>query len=104
MIINIKKFYPDNTLIKNCKEPRYHRVGFVYHSDSAKGRYEAIRAYEKARYFYPELKLVCFGASKPKEGELPDNTEFYFKASENELRRIYSSCGIWMIPTWKTMS
>lgn len=99
--VNLKKFYPDYALLNKCKEPRWLRVGFVYRPYYAKGRYEAIRAFEIARYFYPKLKLVCFGGtSKPKEGELPDCAEFYYKASENELRRIYSSCGTWMIPTW----
>ena len=98
--INLKSFYPDNAILNKCKEPRWRRVGFVYRPYFAKGRYEVIRAYEIVRYFYPDLKLVCFGTHKPKEGELPEDTEFYLRASNDELRRIYSSCGIWMIPTW----
>lgn len=78
---------------------RRRRVGMLYHTLEWKGTADGLQAFEIAREKYPDLRLVMFGATKPRQ-PLPSGTEFYYRPKQNQLREIYSSCGVWLVPSW----
>lgn len=89
--VDFDEFYPDNRTDNN---PR--RVGMRYHNLAYKAIPDGLRAFEIARRRYPDLQLVMFSTHRPNSW-LPDGVEFHLRPSQAELRRIYSSCDIWLV-------
>ena len=43
------------------------------------------------------MKILSFGSSQIAEGlSLPENTNFYYRPSQEKIREIYSSCDFWL--------
>jgi len=91
--VNFDEFYPDG---RTDHHPR--RVGMRYHEIAHKAMPDGLAAFEMARRRHPDLQLVLFGTDQPKYG-LPDGVEFHVRPSQAELRHIYNSCDIWLVPS-----
>jgi glycosyltransferase involved in cell wall biosynthesis len=72
-------------------------VGFVYAVAAIKGADICARACELARQQIPQLKVVAFGADQPANAvPLPDNTEFFYRPAQSDLKQIYARCDVWL--------
>lgn len=69
-------------------------VGFLYSEASCKGVDVTLKALEKIRGIFPELRVISFGVYEPRES-LP-GIEFYYSPPQNELRNLYSLCDVWV--------
>ena len=74
------------------------RVGMVYWRLRYKASQDGLRAVELARREHPDLRLVLFGRDLP-DACLLTKAEFHYDPPQKALRRIYSSCGIWLSPS-----
>jgi len=72
-------------------------VGFLYSHSQYKGVDITISVIRKLREFFPELRVLTFGACSPedRETEMKD-FEFHFSPSQDYIREIYSQCDIWI--------
>jgi len=91
--VNFNEFYPDN---RTNNRPR--RVGMRYHNLAHKAIPDGLSAFEIARRRHPHLQLVMFGTERP-ASDLPGEVEFHVRPSQAQLRHIYSSCDIWLVPS-----
>jgi glycosyltransferase involved in cell wall biosynthesis len=73
-------------------------VGFTYSTIFDKGCNVMLSAIEEARRSHPDLRVISFGATRPKE-EFPDWIEFCAAVPDNELKQVYSSCDAWLFGT-----
>ncbi|WP_197688048.1 glycosyltransferase family 4 protein [Bradyrhizobium lablabi] len=72
-------------------------VGFLYSDASVKGVDVTLAALKTLRQRHPELRIVSFGASRTSAKlPLPDRTEFYYFPKQDEIRKIYCSCDVWV--------
>ena len=71
----------------------------LYFSSPLKGIKDGIKAFGIAKEKHPEIELVMFGLKKGKE--VPEYCEFYKNPSQERIRKIYSSCDIFLFPTRK---
>jgi glycosyltransferase involved in cell wall biosynthesis len=77
-------------------------VGFTYTSFAPKGCDITMQAITLARATRPDLKVVCFGSTKPiPEIPLPENVEFHLRAPESKLKGLYGQCDAWLFGTRK---
>lgn len=70
-------------------------VGTLHSEAAAKGSDIAYAAMKIAQQSVPNLRARCFGAAKRSEN-MPGFAEFSFRPSKDEIRRIYSSCDVWL--------
>jgi len=98
--VDHKLFYPDEELLRNRAQIRSKRVGLLYHPYKAKGYTDGLRAIQMAKLKHPDLHLVVMGYQEPRAGELPEDAECYHNPPQDMIRKTYSSCGIWLIPSW----
>lgn len=92
--VNFSQFYNEKKVFNKQK-----RIGMVYSSTALKGSIDGILAFKMAKEKYPDIKLVMYGNSFP-GAEVPDDVEYYFNPPQDQLRKIYSSCDIWLFPSW----
>ena len=92
--VNFQQFFIDNAVLRNPKQ-----IGMLYHSNPAKGVTDGLEAIALVRHKHPDIRLVMFGTRRPKFG-LPSDVVFYKNPPQQQLRRIYSSCAIWLAPSW----
>lgn len=92
--VNFEHFFNDK---KVYNTPR--RIGMMYSNISLKGSGDAIKAFEIAKQRHPDLRLVMFGLSWPGL-EVPEDAEFHYNPPQELLRKIYSSCDIWLCSSW----
>ena len=97
--VNFEEFYPDYGFIKRGMN-RDTRVGMIYHPYWGKGVTDGLVAFRMAKKRYPELKLVLLGKDYPRPGEIPDEHKFHYNPPQSDVRKIYSSCAIWLMPSW----
>lgn len=71
-------------------------VGVTYSSDGFKGSAVAFAAVRNARRRIPKLRLVCFGAERPRAGELPEGASFHYRPPQSALSGIYGSADVWL--------
>jgi glycosyltransferase involved in cell wall biosynthesis len=90
--VDLNKFYPE----KVERNEDQIRILTPYRLAEWKGVNDALKVYEivKARG-YKNVKLVMFGES-PNKSELPHDVEFHLTPSDEELRKIYNSCDIFL--------
>jgi glycosyltransferase involved in cell wall biosynthesis len=75
-------------------------VGFTYTPFLPKGCDVTIEAIRLARQQRPDLKVVCFGSSKPTpEMPLPEAADFHWRAPEAKLKVLYGQCDAWLFGT-----
>jgi glycosyltransferase involved in cell wall biosynthesis len=72
-------------------------VGMMYVPGHMKGTSEGFEAMARVRERFPEVRLVLFGASRPRPA--PPRTETYVLPKVRRLRAIYSGCEIWLAPS-----
>jgi glycosyltransferase involved in cell wall biosynthesis len=89
-----------------CAPPRGKQpsptVGFTYTSFEAKGCDVIISAIELGRKQRADLKVVCFGSSRPTPRiPLPMPAEFHFCAPDHQLKELYGRCDAWLFGTRK---
>lgn len=75
------------------------RIGMLYHDLPWKGVVDGLRAFESAQKERPGIQLIMFGAMR-RPRDIPDYVEYHARPLEEELRRIYCSCDIWLCPSW----
>jgi len=73
-------------------------VGVMYANElSPKGCNTSIAAVLKARELIPNVKLVAFARRSPVASlPLPENSEFYLKPAQEDIRAIYGQCDAWL--------
>jgi len=92
--INLKQFHNAS---KVFHRPR--RILMVYRETQHKGLMDGIRAFELAREQHPEIQLMMMGLRKGPN--VPHYAEFHEDPAQVELRNIYSSCDIFVFPSWQ---
>jgi glycosyltransferase involved in cell wall biosynthesis len=72
-------------------------VGLMYSPLYWKGCDLCLEAFRLASRWIPELRLIVFGeVFPPIECPLPENSQFFHRPSQHELRCIYASCDAWL--------
>ena len=72
-------------------------IGFMYSPVPFKGCNLSIAVLHQIQRVVPGLRIQAFGSSQPSEGlPLPEETEFFYRPSQNKIREIYSSCDFWL--------
>jgi glycosyltransferase involved in cell wall biosynthesis len=74
------------------------RVLMLHHEYAWKGVADGLAAMEQVRPRAPGLRLVGFGV-KPPRGALPYD-EFHANPPQHALAALYSSCDIYLCPSW----
>lgn len=80
------------------EEKKPMQVAMLYHKQPLKGCKDGLRALERVREKYPELRSVWFG-SAPKPKELPSWVSYYQQPSIEELNRIYNESAVYLAPS-----
>jgi glycosyltransferase involved in cell wall biosynthesis len=91
--IDLNQFYPENV-------PKIHndiRILMLYRYGEWKGVNDGLRAFEIVKKKYCNARLVMFGTRK-KDG-IPEDVEYHKNITADELRKLYSSCDIFMYPS-----
>jgi len=91
--VNFDLFYPDGR-----SPDRAGRVLMQYSPLEWKGLADGFRAWEIVQQRCPWARLVMFGMKRGPD--VPPNVEFYEDPPQDELRRIYSSCDIFVSTSW----
>lgn len=91
--VDFDQFYPKSDA-REVEPPI--RVGMMYSDRRWKGCYEGIAAFDRVARDY-DVELVMFGRKQP--DRLPVGTEFHKDPDEEELRAIYSSMDVFMMPS-----
>jgi glycosyltransferase involved in cell wall biosynthesis len=74
-----------------------HTVGLVYATGAIKGVDASLAAIEGVRKRFPELRVACFGAERAStQLPLPAGCEFTFAPPQDEIRRVYAKCDVWI--------
>jgi glycosyltransferase involved in cell wall biosynthesis len=72
-------------------------AGVLYTTIPAKGAEVAVAALERVRRRLPELRVIAFSAERISARlPLPDWIEFHYRPPQDEIRRIYASCDVWL--------
>jgi glycosyltransferase involved in cell wall biosynthesis len=74
------------------------RVLMLHHEYAWKGVVDGLEAVARARRHFPALALVGFGV-KPPRGPSPYD-EFHANPPQTRLAAVYSSCEIYLCPSW----
>jgi len=72
-------------------------VGMIYAAGEMKGTAEAFEAMRRIRDQWPDVRLVMYGAKRPRSA--PPRTEMSVRPKTPRLRAIYSGCEIWLAPS-----
>jgi glycosyltransferase involved in cell wall biosynthesis len=95
-------------LVPNCvdtrqfySEPRGKQreptVGVLYSSSPFKGVELSLNALAKVRERFTTLRILCFGSERPSRSvPLGNNIKFFLLPSQDEIRKIYSACDVWL--------
>jgi glycosyltransferase involved in cell wall biosynthesis len=72
-------------------------IGFMYSCAPFKGMDIALKAVEKIKINFPNLRVISFG-SVPLAKKVPWNNqyEFYFSPKQSEIRNLYDQCDVWI--------
>ena len=72
-------------------------VGMLYSTVRFKGCEVSIKAFEKARLEWPDLRLVAYGAEPVSETlPLPEGSTYFMKPPQSQIRDVYSHCDVWL--------
>lgn len=85
----------------NCPNKIFNKnkiILMMYHILPKKGVGLGIKAYGRLKKDFPKIKLIMFGAYRPKEKLGPD-IEFYFKPKQEKLRELYHQSDIFLHPS-----
>lgn len=72
-------------------------LGFLFSHTRFKGVETALKVIEHVKIAVPELRVLCFGNSKPdKYLSLPAYFEFEYNPEQERIRHIYGQCDLWL--------
>ena len=72
-------------------------VGMLYSTYHAKGADVSVAALKQVRKQIRDLRVLAFGAVRVSaEVPLPEWVEFHYRPSQDEIRRLYSGCDVWL--------
>jgi glycosyltransferase involved in cell wall biosynthesis len=91
--INTDQFY---NLSKRLNQPR--RILMQYSPLEWKGVADGLAAFKLVRRNHQPTRLVMFGLRKGRD--VPPEVEFHENPPQERLREIYSSCDIFVCPSW----
>lgn len=87
------QFYPENT----AKDSSIIKILMPYRREKWKGIEDGIKAFEIVKLKNNNVKLVMYG---PERGpDIPEHVDFYKRPNNDELRKIYNSCDIFIYPS-----
>lgn len=89
---DLEQFYPEEV-----ERDEGVRVLMPYRNIEWKGVEDGVRAFDIVRQKRPEIRLVMFGQEKG--DDVPEYAEFHESPSNDELRRLYNSCDIFVFPS-----
>ncbi|OLC65573.1 MAG: hypothetical protein DMD90_11640 [Candidatus Rokuibacteriota bacterium] len=92
--VNFEQFHHEARAINDPP-----RIGMLYRDTTWRGTTEGLHAVELVRKKYPGVRLVMFGQGWPWI-EAPADVEYHHDPPQDELRKIYGSCDIWINPSW----
>ena len=87
-------FHPTPTAVATARP----RVLMLHHASAWKGVADGLEAVARVRRHVPALRLVGFGV-RPPEGGMPYD-EFHLNPPQARLATVYSSCEIYLCPSW----
>ncbi|MCD1294179.1 glycosyl transferase family 1 [Methanocella sp. CWC-04] len=92
--VNFDIFYRD------CQDHKNDHVTILmpYRPYKNKGTEDGMKAFEAVKEKYPDTEFIVYGDRRP--AELPDWITFYGNVSDDRLRELYSSCDIFVCPSW----
>ncbi|MBI4655555.1 MAG: glycosyltransferase family 4 protein [Elusimicrobia bacterium] len=93
--VNLDVFYRDPYHDFSLHNPI--RIGMMYHTAIWKGIKDGVKAFEIARKKHPDIQMVLFGVNRGKD--IPDYAEFHENPSQDNLRKIYNSLDIFIMPS-----
>lgn len=73
------------------------RVCMMHHIYKWKGIDDGLKAFKIVKEKHPEIQLVMFGVSRRK---IPIDCEYHYNVPESKLKDVYSSCHIYLCPSW----
>ncbi len=91
--VNFEQFYRIRSKFNSSN-----RIGMLYNPHPLKGVDDGIQAFEKTRKEHPDISLVMLGVGR-KPSRLPKYIEYHRNVKQDELKDIYSSCNIWLVPS-----
>ncbi len=90
--VDHSQLYPD------ARRPGQRRtVGMHYAPGPEKGTDDGFEAIRRVRDQWPDVRLVLFGAEKPRRP--PPRTEVFVRPKTSRLRSIYAGCDVWLAPS-----
>lgn len=92
--INGEEFFNEHKQYNESK-----RVLMLHHTAKWKGVEDGLKAFEIAKERHPEIQLVMFGVYPP-DPNTPSHAEFHHNISNDDLRKLYCSCDIFVCPSW----
>ncbi|HUU92703.1 MAG TPA: glycosyltransferase family 4 protein [Phycisphaerae bacterium] len=72
-------------------------LGMIYAAGDMKGTAEAFDAVGRIRDRWPGVRLVLYGAKRPRR--MPPRTEMFVRPKAARLRAIYAGCEVWLAPS-----
>ncbi len=72
-------------------------VGMIYVAGEMKGTAEGFEAMRRVRDRWPDVRLVLYGAKRPRGA--PPRVEVFIRPKPSRLRAIYCGCEIWLAPS-----
>lgn len=74
-------------------------VGMLVHDSDWKGSVDGIAALNRVKEHYPALQVELFGVGA-RPAVLPEWYVYHQNPPQQELRRLYNRCGIFVAPSW----
>ena len=87
----------DTFYMENDRSYGNRRVLMAYRPEKWKGMADGLKSWQTIREQIPGAQLVMFGPSKGKG--VPEFVEFHRYHSDDQLRKIYNSCDIFLFPS-----
>ncbi|HLC40688.1 MAG TPA: glycosyltransferase family 4 protein [Methylomirabilota bacterium] len=92
--VNFSLFYNDRKVFRDPPT-----IGMIYRPVTWRGTQDGLQAFERVRAKHPKVRLLMFGHEWPTI-EAPEDVEYHRDPPQPRLREFYSSCEIWVNPSW----
>jgi len=86
-------FYPTERIYNKTK-----RICMLHHNNVYKGVDDGVKAFIFAKKTISNVQLVMFGSRMKK---IDIECEYHYRLTNDELRRLYNSCDIFLCPSWR---
>jgi glycosyltransferase involved in cell wall biosynthesis len=71
-------------------------IGFLYSDAKFKGIATALKVISQIKGQIPQLRVLSFGISGPKDNSFPTYFELHINPDQNSIRDIYNQCDVWL--------